>query len=70
MQGGEDFNFNEIFEGFCIQAGVDEIPDINANQPIIIAGSEVRDKLGSVALWLYEQNIDIKVIEIDSYKEG
>jgi hypothetical protein len=70
MQGGEDFNFNEIFEAFCMQAGVDEIPDINANQRIVIAGSEVRDKLGSVALWLYERNIDIKVIEIDSYKEG
>jgi hypothetical protein len=26
--------------------------------------------LGSVALWLYEHSIDIKVIEIDSFKEG
>lgn len=65
-----DFNFNEHFENFCNKAGVDEIPDINITQRIIIAGSEVKDKLGSVALWLYEHNIDIKVIEIDSYKEG
>jgi hypothetical protein len=53
-----------------MQSGVDEIPDINSNQRIIIAGSEVKDKLGSVALWLYEHSIDIKVIEIDSFKEG
>jgi len=70
LGSGEEFNFNEHFENFCIQSGVDEIPDINSNQRIIIAGSEVKDKLGSVALWLYEHSIDIKVIEIDSFKEG
>lgn len=66
----DDFNFNEFFESFCSNAGNDDVPDINGNQRIIIVGSEVKDKLGSVALWLYERNIDIKVIEIDSYKEG
>jgi hypothetical protein len=70
LGNGEEFNFNEHFENFCIQSGVDEIPDINSNQRIIIAGSEVKDKLGSVALWLYEHSINIKVIEIDSFKEG
>ena len=70
LGNGDDFNFNENFENFCMQAGVDEIPDINSNQRIIIAGSEVKDKLGSVALWLYEHNVDIKVIEIDSYKDS
>ncbi|MBD0377455.1 MAG: hypothetical protein ICV51_17725 [Flavisolibacter sp.] len=70
LSNGGDFNFNEEFENFCIQSGMDEIPDINHNQRIIIAGSEVKDKLGSVALWLYERNIDIKVIEINSYKES
>jgi hypothetical protein len=70
LGNGDEFNFNEHFENFCIQSGVDEIPDINTNQRIIVAGSEVKDKLGSVALWLYEHNIDIKVIEIDSFKEG
>jgi hypothetical protein len=70
LANGEEFNFNEHFENFCMKAGVDEIPDINSNQRIIIAGSEVKDKLGSVALWLFEHSIDIKVIEIDSFKEG
>lgn len=70
LGNGDEFNFNEHFENFCTQSGVDEIPDINTNQRIIVAGSEVKDRLGSVALWLYEHNIDIKVIEIDSFKEG
>ncbi len=66
----EDFNFLETFAEFCAQSGIDETPDINSDQRIIIAGAEVRDKLGSVALWLLEHAVDIKIIEIDSYKEG
>jgi len=30
----------------------------------------VRDKLGSVALWLSEHNIDIKVIEVEVFKDA
>jgi hypothetical protein len=40
------------------------------DQRIIIVGSEVREKLGTVALWLFEHNVDIKIIEIETYKEG
>ncbi len=68
--GDPNFNFNEMFEQFCAEAGVDEVPDLNADQRIIVVGSEVRAKLGSVALWLREHNIDIKVIEIQAYREG
>lgn len=68
--GEPDFNFNEIYEQFCADAGVDEPPDLNVDQRIIIVGSEVRDKLGSVALWLLEHSIDIKVIEVEAYREG
>lgn len=68
--GDPGFNFNERFEAFCAEAGVDEVPDINVDQRIIIVGAEVRAKLGSVALWLLDHNIDIKVIEIETYKEG
>lgn len=68
--GDTDFNFNEVFESFCSESGVDDIPDINAEQRIIIVGSSVREKLGSVALWLREHNIDIKLIEVQAYKEG
>ena len=65
-----EFNFNDLFEHFCSNAGIDETPDINGDQRIIIVGSEVKDKLGSVALWLLEHTIDIRVIEINLFREG
>ncbi|MBU1937155.1 hypothetical protein KKG05_07115 [bacterium] len=68
--GDVEFNFNELFESFCSEAGIDDVPDINTDQRIIIVGSAVRDKLGSVALWLRAHNIDIKLIEVQAYKEG
>lgn len=68
--GSSEFNFNEIFESFCSDSGVDDIPSINSDQRIIIVGSSVRDKLGSVALWLREHAIDIKLIEVQAYKDG
>lgn len=65
-----DFNFNSIFESFCDEVGVMEAPDINEEQRIIIVGSDVRDRLGSVALWLRDHSVDIKIIEVNSYKDG
>jgi hypothetical protein len=65
-----EFNFNSLYESFCESANVDEIPDINTDQRAIIVGSSVREKLGSVALWLYEHTIDIKVIEVQAFKDG
>lgn len=68
--GDPEFKFNALFESFCVDAGVDEIPDLNKEQRAIIVGSSVREKLGSVALWLFEHGIDIKVIEVHIYKDG
>lgn len=68
--GDAEFNFNDKYESFCAEAGADEVPDINGDQRIIILGSEVKAKLGSVALWLLEHSIDIKVIELETYREG
>jgi len=67
--GDADFNFIELYERFCSEEGIDEVPDINSDQRLIIVGSEVKEKLGSVALWLLEHNIDIKIIEIEVYRE-
>lgn len=69
-QGDPEFNFNELYEQFCSESGIDEVPDLNSDQRMIIVGSEVKDKLGSVALWLRDHNIDIKVIEVEIYLEG
>lgn len=68
--GDPEFNFNELFESFCSESGVDDIPDINVDQRIIIVGSSVREKLGSVALWLRDHNVNIKLIEVQAYKDG
>ena len=68
--GDPAFNFNEMIEQFCANSGIDEVPDLNTDQRLIIVGSEVRDKLGSVALWLRDHNIDIKVIEVEVFKEA
>lgn len=68
--GNRDFNFNALYESFCEDAGVDEAPDLNRDQRMIIVGSAVRERLGSVALWLLEHGIDIKVIEIHAYKDA
>lgn len=69
-QQGYDFNFNSVFEDFCERANVDEVPPLNQDQRIIIVGSSVKEKLGSVALWLREHTIEIKVIEVQLFKEG
>lgn len=66
----EEFDFNGLFEDFCKKVDTGEIPEINSDQRIILVGSGIGPKLGSVALWLLEHNIDIKVIEVHSYKEG
>lgn len=65
-----EFNFNERFETFCEEMGVDKVPDLNNEQRIIIVGAEVKEKLGSVALWLRQHSVDIKVIEVEVYREG
>lgn len=67
--GDPDFNFNESFETFCQENGADDIPDLNEDQRIIIVGTGVREKLGSVILWLRNHNIDIKLIEVQIYKD-
>lgn len=68
--GNSDFNFNSVFEDFCDEAGVGDSPDINEDQRLIIVGSEVKDRLGSVALWLRDHSVDIKIVEVTSYKDG
>ncbi|ODS38687.1 MAG: hypothetical protein A7316_07425 [Candidatus Altiarchaeales archaeon WOR_SM1_86-2] len=69
-KGEKDFNFNEKFEEFCSSAGIDKAPDLNQDQKIIIVGSKLKEKLGSVALWLRGHSINIRVIEVSLYKDG
>lgn len=67
---GQDFNFTEAYEEFCLTEEAEEIPDVNSGQRIILAGTGIRDRLGSVSLWLAENGIDIKVVEFDIRQQG
>jgi hypothetical protein len=70
--GDADFNFLDCYQEFCAQhlEDGDEVPTPNHDQRIVLIGSHVRERLGSVALWLREHKIDIKVIELRLFKEG
>ena len=72
LGGDPDFNFLDAYERFCSDHldEFDETPTPNPDQRIVIVGGEVREKLGSVALWLREHKIDIKVIEIKVFRQG
>ncbi|MDT8369668.1 MAG: hypothetical protein RQ745_10710 [Longimicrobiales bacterium] len=65
-----DFDFNQEFERFCEDVRGELPEDLNADQRIIIVGEAVREKLGSVALWLRDHSVDIKLIEVRSYMDG
>ncbi|MDE2818012.1 MAG: endonuclease NucS [Chloroflexota bacterium] len=65
-----DFSLQDVFEQFCAEGDIEDVPTLNADQRIILVGSAIRDKLGSVALWLREHGIDIKAIEVQAYEEG
>lgn len=65
----DGYNFNADLEKFFEGAGIDETPNVNEDQRIVIVGTSVREKLGSVALWLNEHNVDIRLIEITAYKD-
>ncbi len=69
-KGEKEFNFIEKFEEFCSSLGIDETPDLNQDQRIIIVGSKLNEKLGSVALWLRKHSVDIKIIEVSLFKDN
>jgi hypothetical protein len=69
-QGDAEFSLNGLLDAFFQGANVEEVPDLNADQRVIVVGAEVRDKLGSVALWLSRHNVDIKIVEVELYKDG
>jgi hypothetical protein len=65
----EDFTLNDKFEKFLEDAVIDQVPDQNQEQRIIIVGRKLVDKLGSVALWLIQHRVDMKVIEVSLFKD-
>ena len=69
-ESGEDFSLDVAFARFAESHGVEDVPELNTDQRVIIVGQRVRDRLGSVALWLREKGVDIKLIEIRPFRDG
>ena len=71
QRGDEDNSatFEEAFSEFASDIDTEGVPSLNGNQRVIIVGQKIRARLGSVALWLREQGIDITIIEITPYKD-
>jgi hypothetical protein len=43
--------------------------DVNQNQRIIIVGTEIDDRIKSVARWLIDKNVDIKLVRITPHQD-
>ena len=69
-QGDPDFSLNDMLDPFFLGANIDPAPDLNLDQRVIVVGAEVKEKLGSVALWLSRHSVDITVIEVELYRDG
>ncbi|MGA1839478.1 MAG: hypothetical protein ACMUIU_02545 [bacterium] len=68
--GDTGFNLNALFESFCEDSGVGEKPEINRYQRVVIAGSEINEKIVKFATWLKEQGVHITVVELQAFKDG
>lgn len=66
----EDRSLEERFQEFAESEGTDEDYELNHVQRVIIVGQTVKDRLGSVALWLRDQGVDIKLVEIHPFREA
>ncbi|WP_330633371.1 hypothetical protein [Halocatena halophila] len=61
---GEDASFAETLEAFC-----DDDYELNGTQRIFLVGSKVRERIGSVVLWLREQGIDTSIVQFSIFKD-
>ena len=61
---GEDREFIEEVQTLC----GDEVT-LNTTQRIILVGREVKPRLGSMALWLIDQGVDIRIVAVSLLKD-
>ena len=66
----EEGSLETAFLEFSDEAGSLEEVHFNDDQRIILVGQHIRDRLGSVALWLREHKVDMKVVEIHPFRDG
>lgn len=60
---GADASFADILERFC-----DDDYELNSTQRILLVGESVRERIGSVVLWLREQGIDARITQYSLFK--
>ncbi len=68
--GDPERTLEASFAEFVESVGADEDTTLNRNQRLLIVGQRVRNRLGSVALWLREQGVDIKLVELHPFLDG
>ncbi|WP_332898920.1 hypothetical protein [Haladaptatus sp. CMSO5] len=61
---GEDASFAETLEEFC-----DDDYELNDTQRIFLVGNQIRERIGSVVLWLREQGIDASIVQFSLLKD-
>lgn len=62
---GPDAEFTETIEEFC-----NEGYEFNVDQRVVLVGSSVRERIGSVALWLREKGVDAQIVQFSLYHDG
>jgi len=62
-------HFEETFGNFASNGDDTTLASLNARQRIIIVGEMLQSRLGSVALWLLEHGVDIKVVEMHTFRD-
>lgn len=55
----------QALDEFC-----DEGYELNGIQRVILVGRDVKPRLGSMALWLRDQGIDIRVVSVQLFEDG
>lgn len=60
----DEATFQKTLQEFC----TDDY-EVNAEQRVILAGDTVRERIGSVVLWLREQDIDVRIVEFSLFHD-
>ncbi|WP_439028099.1 hypothetical protein [Haloarchaeobius sp. DT45] len=60
---GADASFADTIESFC-----DDDYELNGKQRMLLVGESVRERIGSVVLWLRDQGIDARITQYSLFK--
>ena len=61
----DDTDFTEAIDEFC-----NEGYEVNGDQRVVFVGDSVRERIGSVVLWLREQGVNASIVEFTLFVEN